>query len=73
MKETKIFENKTARVPVVNSQLYQQPNKNKDWIIIKGSATSQIRSRSSSDTPYYAFFALENNVEHLDRIECANA
>ena len=53
MKETKIFNNKTARVPVANSQLYQQPTK------ITGVLTSQIRSKASSDTPYMAFFRIE--------------
>lgn len=50
MKETKIFNNKTERVPVANSQLYQQPTK------IQGILTSNLRTRTSTDVPYMAFF-----------------
>jgi len=44
---------------------------NKDWITITGIATSQVRSKSTSDTPAYIFLRQKNNNKH-SQLECVN-
>ena len=59
-------------VPVVNFPFNkQQPNKNKEWITISGIATSEVRSKSTSDTPAYIFLRQKNNNKH-SQLECVN-
>ena len=73
IKETKIFEN-TLEVPAVNFPFREkQPPKppHKDWILISGIATSQVRSRSSSDVPAMIFLRINDNKHALK--ECANS
>jgi len=50
-------------VPVVNFPLNKQQPKqpNKEWITISGIATSQIRTKQTTDTPAYIFLRPNNN------------
>jgi len=38
---------------------------NKEWITISGIATSEVRSKSTSDTPAYIFLRQKNNKHSL--------
>jgi len=55
----------TLEVPVVNFPLNKQQPNNKDWITISGVATSQIRNKSTTDTPAYIFLRQKNNKHSL--------
>ena len=62
-------------VPVVNFPPFnKQPPKpkqpNKDWVLISGVATSQVRSKTTSDTPAYIFLRINNNKH--SQAECAD-
>jgi hypothetical protein len=59
-------------VSVANSQLTQQPN-NKERITIKGTLTSRIEVKPSSDIPAYGFFKFddqETEIPVIFRIKC---
>ena len=57
MKETKIFENNKVA----------QPSKATEQIKIKGILTSNIRTRTSTDVPYMAFFRANDDCEKVYR------
>jgi len=61
-------------VPVVNFPFNKQPPKqpNKEWIIISGIATSEIRTKQTTDTPAYIFFRLKENNKHT-LTQCINS
>jgi hypothetical protein len=72
-KEILIKENNLG-VEVANSQLNQQPIilldefekvKNKEKVTIKGTLTSRIEVKPSSDIPAYGFFKFDNQEQEI--------